>query len=378
MATQVERFDTVVVGGGQAGLATGYHLAKRGRSYVILDASERIGDSWRQRWPSLKLYSPARSDGLPGMRFPAPRYSFPTGHDMADYLETYATELGLAVRTGVAVDSLSREGDTYVVSAGERRFEAENVVVATGVFQKPIVPEFAGELAPTIRQLHSFAYRDPGQLQEGPALVVGAAHSGADVAFEVAGAGHRTMLAGRDTGQIPVPLESRRARLVWPLLTFAWTRVFTTSTPIGRKMQDKVRVHGGPLLRVKTADLVAAGVERVFERVVGVEDGRPVLEGGRVVEAANVVWCTGFQPDYSWIRIPFETDDGFPRANRGAVESSPGLYFVGFPFLHSFSSMLILGAGRDAERVVRHLASRSARAHAAAVEATLSEDGVAA
>jgi putative flavoprotein involved in K+ transport len=246
------------------------------------------------------------------------------------------------------------------------------------VFQKPIVPDFAGELAPTIRQLHSLEYRDPGQLQEGPALVVGAAHSGADVAFEVAGAGHRTTLAGRDTGQIPVPLESRRARLVWPLLTFAWTRVFTTSTPIGRKMQDKVRVHGGPLLRVKTADLVAAGVERVFERVVGVEDGRPVLEGGRVVEAANVVWCTGFQPDYSWIRIPFETDDGFPRANRGAVESSPGLYFVGFPFLHSFSSMLILGAGRDAERVVRHLASRSSRADAAAVEATLSEDGVAA
>jgi putative flavoprotein involved in K+ transport len=378
MAMQVERFDTVVVGGGQAGLATGYHLAKRGRSYVILDASERIGDSWRQRWPSLRLYSPARSDGLPGMRFPAPRYSFPTGHEMADYLEAYATELGLAVRAGVAVDSLSREGDTYVVSAGERRFEAENVVVATGVFQKPIVPDFAGELAPTVRQLHSFEYRDPGQLQEGPALVVGAAHSGADVAFEVAGAGHRTMLAGRDTGQIPVPLESRRARLVWPVLTFAWTRVFTTSTPIGRKMQDKVRVHGGPLLRVKTADLVAAGVERVFERVVGVEDGRPVLEGGRVVEAANVVWCTGFQPDYSWIRIPFETDDGFPRANRGAVESSPGLYFVGFPFLHSFSSMLILGAGRDAERVVRHLASRSARVHAAAVEATLSEDGVAA
>ena len=358
MAAHAERFDTVVVGGGQAGLATAYHLAKEGTSYVVLDAGRRIGDSWRNRWPSLRLYSPARSAGLPGMRFPAPRNSFPTGHEMADYLEAYVDTFQLEVRTGASVDAVSRVADSYVVDADGRSFEADNVVVATGVFEKPRVPDFASDLDPGIRQLHSSEYRDPSQLDEGTVLVVGAAHSGGDIAFEVARAGHETILAGRDTGAIPVPIDSRRARLAWPVLVFLWTRVFTMSTPIGRKMRPKVREHGGPLVRVRTADIEAAGAERVYERVVGVTEGRPALAGGRVLAPRTVIWATGFSSDYSWIDVPFQMEDGFPVQERGAVLSAPGLYFVGLPFLHSFGSMLILGAGRDAERVVRHIVSR--------------------
>ena len=355
-----ERFETVIVGGGQAGLAVGYHLARRGRSCVILDANDRIGDSWRKRWPSLRLYSPARADGLPGMRFPAPSSSFPTGSDMADYLEAYARELGLPVRTGTAVDGLERNGDGYVVMAGERRFEVDNVVVATGGFQhdRPVIPAFAGELDPRIRQLHSADYRSPAQLQEGPVLVVGAAHSGGDIAYEVAQAGYRTLLSGRDTGQIPFDIEGRKARFVFPLLRFVATRILTVSTPIGRKARGKIRAHGGPLLRVKRDDLEAAGVERVLERTVGVEDGKPVLADGRVVDVANVIWCTGFRNDYGWIRFPLPIDaEGFPEQRRGAVPSSPGLYFVGLPFLHSFASMLIIGAGRDGKRVAKQILS---------------------
>ena len=356
-----ERFETVIVGGGQAGLAVGYHLARRGRSCVILDANDRIGDSWRKRWPSLRLYSPARADGLPGMRFPAPSSSFPTGSDMADYLEAYARELGLPVRTGTAVDGLERNGDGYVVMAGERRFEVDNVVVATGGFQhdRPVIPAFAGELDPRIRQLHSADYRSPAQLQEGPVLVVGAAHSGGDIAYEVAQAGYRTLLSGRDTGQIPFDIEGRKARFVFPLLRFVATRILTVSTPIGRKARGKIRAHGGPLLRVKRDDLEAAGVERVLERTVGVEDGKLVLADGRVVDVANVIWCTGFRNDYGWIRFPLPIDaEGFPEQRRGAVPSSPGLYFVGLPFLHSFASMLIIGAGRDGKSVAKHILSR--------------------
>jgi putative flavoprotein involved in K+ transport len=360
MATeQAERFETVIIGGGQAGLAAGYHLTRRGRPCVILDGSERVGDSWRQRWPSLRLYSPARYDALPGLRFPGPRNAFPTGNEMADYLEAYAQRFDLPVRLGVDADGLSRDGDQYVVTAGEARFEADNVVVATGVFQEPFVPDFAGLLDPSIRQLHSNDYRRPAQLQDGRVLVVGAAHSGGDIAFEVARAGFATVLSGRDTGQIPVPLESRRMRMTWPVLRFLWTRVVTVNTPIGRKLRPKIRAHGGPLLRVKAADLEAAGVERVFARTVGVQSGLPVLDDGRVLEVANVIWCTGFRPDYSWIDIPILGEDGYPEQTRGAVESSPGLYFVGLPFLHSFSSMLILGAVRDAERVVEHIVSRA-------------------
>jgi putative flavoprotein involved in K+ transport len=355
-----ERFETLIVGGGQAGLAVGYHLTKRGHSCVILDANERIGDSWRKRWPSLRLYSPARAAGLPGMPFPAPPSSFPSGSDMADYLAAYAREFALPIRTGTAVDGLEWNSDGYVVMAGDRRFEADNVVVATGVFQhgSPVIPAFAGELDPAIKQLHSAAYRSPAQLQQGPVLVVGAAHSGGDIAYEVAQAGYRTLLSGRDTGQIPFDIEGRGARFVFPLLRFIATRILTVSTPIGRKARSAIRSHGGPLLRVKLGDLEAVGVERVFERTAGVQDGKPVLADGRVVDVANVIWCTGFRNDYGWIRLPLPMDaDGFPEQEGGAVPSLPGLYFVGLPFLHSFASMLIIGAGRDGKRVAKHILS---------------------
>jgi putative flavoprotein involved in K+ transport len=359
MATErtAEHVETVIVGGGQAGLSAAYHLKQRGRSCLVLDANERIGDSWRKRWPSLRLYSPARYDELPGLRFPAPRHSFPSGYEMADYLEAYAEQFELPVRSGVEVDGLFRDGDGYVVAAGERRFEADHVVVASGVFRNPFVPELAGRLDPRITQLHSADYRGPEQLQEGAVLVVGAAHSGADIALEVSRE-HRTLLSGRDTGQVPFN-EGRPGRVVWPVLRFLATRVLTVDTPIGRKMRPHVRAGGGPLLRVKSADLQAAGVERVFARTVDVADGLPVFEDGRVVEVANVIWCTGFRNDFGWIHLPVIGADGYPEQRRGVVSSSPGLYFVGLPFLHSFSSMLILGAGRDAEHVARHIVAHA-------------------
>jgi putative flavoprotein involved in K+ transport len=244
-----------------------------------------------------------------------------------------------------------------VAVANGERFEAANVIIATGGFVDPYIPEFARELDPSIRQLHSHDYRGPGQLQEGPVLVVGAAHSGGDIAYELAQAGHETLLSGRPTGQIPFRLEGRAMRFVFPVLRFLWTRVLTVRTPIGRKARRKMRSHGGPLLRVKEADLRAAGVERVA-RVGGVAGGRPVLEDGRVVNAASVVWCTGFRNDYSWIRFPLPLgEDGYPEQTRGAVPGLPGLYFVGLKFQDSFGSTLILGAVRDAKRVAKQIAA---------------------
>jgi putative flavoprotein involved in K+ transport len=367
--TVEQQVDTVVVGGGQAGLAVGYYLKSSNREFVILDASERVGDSWRKRWPSLRLYSPAKLDGLPGMPFPAPKHSFPSGAEMADYLETYAATFELPVESGARVESLERNGDGYVVHAGGRRLHARNVVVATGVFQHdgPVVPEFAADLDPSTTQLHSADYRGPEQLRPGPVLVVGAAHSGGDIAYEVARAGHPTILSGRDTGQLRVDIESRKARAGFVVLRFLWTRVLTVSTPIGRKVKTEVRTHGGPLLRVKRADLEAAGVERVLERTIAAEDGKPQLADGRTLDVANVVWCTGFRNDYSWIRFPLPLEeDGYPEQRHGAVSSLPGLYFVGLPFLHSFASMLVLGAGRDGKRVAKHIASRSSASRGSA------------
>jgi putative flavoprotein involved in K+ transport len=360
MAAQMtERFDTVIVGAGQTGLAAGYYLKRQRQTFVILDGEERVGDPWRKRWPSLRLYTPAKYDRLPGMPFPAGRSTFPSTNDMADYLEAYSARFELPVRSGVHIDRLSHDGECYVLSAGERRFEADNVVVATGVMQVPVVPNFAAELDPRITQLHSSDYRSAAQLRPGAALVVGASHSGGDIAFEIASE-HRTILSGPSTGQAPFSVESRWARALSPLFKFLATRVLTVDTPIGRKVRPEIRSHGAPLLRVRSADLAAAGVERVFARTAGVRAGLPELEDGRVLEVANVIWCTGFRPDYSWIALPLEYEDGYPRQYRGAVASLPGLYFLGMLFLHSFSSMLVLGAGRDAKRVVKQIAARTA------------------
>src|SRR5687768_5112071 len=198
----MEQIETVIIGGGQAGLSTGYYLQQQRRDFVILDAYERIGDAWRKRWDSLRLFTPARYSGLAGMPFPAPAFAYPTKDAMADYLESYATRFRLPVKPSVRVDKLSRQGDRFVVAAGELRFEAENVVVATGGYPAPRIPTFSAELDPAIRQLHSSEYRRPSQLQEGGVLVVGAGNSGAEIALEVSRT-HRTWLSGRHPGNEP-------------------------------------------------------------------------------------------------------------------------------------------------------------------------------
>jgi putative flavoprotein involved in K+ transport len=354
-----EHIETVVVGAGQAGLTTAYHLTRRGRACVVLEADARVGDVWRNRFDSLRLFTPAQYDELPGRASGLPRWTYPTGRQMGDYLEAYAADLQLPVRTGVSVDSLDRDGDTWVVTSGHQVLTADNVVVAAGTWQRPVVPEFADELDPSIRQLHSSEYRNPSQLQPGPVLVVGASHSGADLALEVSGT-HETHLAGRVHGQIPFDIEGRAAHVALPIIWFMWNHVLTERTPMGRKMRDEIRKGGGPLIRVKRSHLAAAGVQHSEQRVAGVRHGRPFLADGTVLDVANVVWCTGFGPDTDWIHAPLG-DVAFPAQSRGVVAEAPGLYFVGLPFLRGFYSMLVGGVARDADHVAGHIARRGGR-----------------
>ncbi|BDG05647.1 flavin-containing monooxygenase [Anaeromyxobacter oryzae] len=355
-----ERVHAVVIGGGQAGLSVGYQLAQRGVGFVILDAHERIGDAWRQRWDSLRLFSPARFDGLAGMPFPAPANAFPTKDEMADYLEAYAARFDLPVRTGVRVDGLSRRGGRYLVTAGDRSFEAEQVIVAMSSYQSGRVPAFASELVPGITQLHSKDYRNPSQLRDGAVLVVGAGNSGAEIALEVARSGHPTWVSGRDVGQIPFRIGGLAARLFLARLVFrlVFHRLLTLRTPLGRKAHLKQGERGVPLIRTKAEHLAAAGIRRA-PRVVGVRDGLPLLEGGRPLPVANVIWCTGFHPGFSWIDLPIFGDDGAPRHERGVVAEEPGLYFVGLHFLYALSSAMVHGVGRDAEYVAEIVAARA-------------------
>ncbi|ELZ27117.1 FAD-dependent pyridine nucleotide-disulfide oxidoreductase [Halogeometricum pallidum JCM 14848] len=359
-----EHYDTVVVGGGQAGLATGYYLRQHDRDFVVLDAGGRVGDPWRNRWDSLRVFTPARYTGLPGMGFPTSPYYFPTKDEVADYLEAYADRFDLPVELGVRVRALERTDDGYRITADDRRIEARNVVVAMASYQVPVVPDFAADLADDVVQLHSTDYRNPGQLRDGGVLVVGAGNSGAEIALEVA-EHHETWLSGRDVGHVPFHVDSRFGRhLGVPfVLRVLYHRVLTTGTPVGRRVRPKVLGRGGPVVRTKPADLSSAGVERVA-RTTGVRDGLPIVGDDRTLDVANVVWCTGFRPDFSWIDLPiFDGQDApaEPVHVRGVVPDAPGLYFVGLLFLYALTSSLFTGVGRDARYVVKQLTARDER-----------------
>jgi putative flavoprotein involved in K+ transport len=342
-----ERFDTVVIGGGQAGLAVGYYLARRHADFVIVEAGERIGQSWDSRWDSLRLFSPAHFTSLPGRRFPGPRRHLPSKDEMADYLRSYASRFELPVRLRWRVDQLGRNADGYMISSDARVLLADTVVVATGPAMRPRLPGVAAALDPGIQSLHSVAYRNPQQLRDGAVLIVGAGNSGAEIALDVAPT-HEVMLAGRDTGRLPISLGGPTYRVM--------NHFLTANTRLGRRFAASVNAgKGTPLVRVRPTDLTEAGVVRA-PRVEGQVYGRPRLADGRVLDVGNVIWCTGYQPDYSWITLPQFPHDRLPVHQRGAVLDHPGLYVIGLPFLFRMASSLVGGVGPDARHIAHLIA----------------------
>lgn len=351
---RVERYDTVVIGAGQAGLAVGHHLAARDVDFVILSDERRVGDNWRKRWDSLRLFTPARYSGLPGMPFPATPNYLADKDEVGDYLERYAERFDLPVRLNSPVQSVTSDGDhfTIVIAGSETRLEASNVIVATGAFQRPYIPAVASRLTSSIVQLHSSSYRNPLALPGGPVLVVGAGNSGAQIALELAGQ-RKVWLAGRNTGHLPRRILGRDVfDWIWTVLTRA-----TVDTRFGRRLRRKAKSGGDALIGIPEREMVGAGVCRVG-RLEAERGGLPVCDG-RVLEPRVIVWCTGFAPDYGWIDLPVFDDGGYPRHDRGVVPEAPGLFFLGLRFQRSMSSSLIGGVGADAAYIADQVAQRS-------------------
>ncbi len=352
MNKQTHTYNTIVIGGGQAGLATGYYLKQHGQQFIILDENEQTGDSWRKRWDSLQLFTPAKFSSLPGMPFPAEALHYPTKDEMADYLETYARGFNLPVQLGACVKRLSREGDRFVVSSGEQRLTARQVVVATGAYQSPRIPAFAKDLDPAIHQVHTKHYHNPSQLPIGDTLVVGVGNSGGEIAMELAQT-RQVWLSGKPTGQLPKP-KNFMINLLWWFLHNA-TRV---DTRFGRFFKSKQGHKGAPLEGLSEKDFAAAGIERLM-KTVGTRNGKPVFEDGRSVDVSSIVWATGFRNDFSWIDLPVFNVEGEPAHERGVAVGKPGLYFTGLHYLYSVSSGLIGGAKRDAGYIAEQIEAHS-------------------
>lgn len=353
-----EHTGTLVIGGGQAGLTVGRELAERNLPFLIVDANARTGDAWRNRWDSLRLFTPNWANGLPGMPFPGEDWDFPTKDEVADYLESYAHFFELPIRHHTRIERLTRDGSWFVAAAGDTTFVAENVVVAMAPYQQRKVPPFARELDEGIVQVHVADYRNPGQIQDGPVLIAGAGNSGAEIAMELV-KHHDVLLSGPSTGAQPFRPDRLSGRILMPFFgKVVLSRIVSTSTPIGRRVLPKMLHKGTPLLRVKPRDLRRAGVVRVG-RTVSAERGNPVLEDGTTLDVANVVWCTGFDHGLSWVDLPVFDDHGDVEHDRGAVGSQPGLYFVALKFQHSVLSDTLFGVGREAAHVAGLISDRT-------------------
>jgi putative flavoprotein involved in K+ transport len=341
-----ESFKTVVIGGGQAGLAAGYFLARDNHPFVILDKNQRTGDSWRNRWDSLRLFTPSKFNSLPGLAFPGASDDLPTKNEAADYLENYAKRFDLPVRHGIQVESLDQNERGYRIDAGSSSYQARNVIIATGPFQKPYIPAFSAALDPSVLQLHASAYRNSQDIPFHTVLVVGAGNSGAEISLELRKTGKQVWLAGRDVGRIPANSPIGKFMGGRPLWWFM-NHVLTVDTPMGRKAKASEEHHGTPLGRATRQEIARAGIELV-PRLSGIQDGRPQLEDGRILPVEAVLWATGFHPDYRWIHLPIFDEQGYLHHERGVVQSAPGLYFLGLMFQTRLSSSLLGGVGMDA------------------------------
>jgi putative flavoprotein involved in K+ transport len=344
--------ETVVIGAGQAGLATAFHLQRHAPNFVVLDAANEVGDSWRNRWDSLCLFTPAGFSHLPGLGFPAPRREPPTKDAMADYLRNYAKRFRIPVELGTRVEAVHRNGTDLLVTAGRQRWRARNVVLATSAHSRPFVPDAASGIDPQIIQLHSINYRRPAQLPAGATvLVVGAGNSGAEIALDLSreagtGSPRRVFLAGRSVGHIP-----QLGAWAYPLMQL----LGRAGSAISRR---GLRGGAEPLGRIRPGTLEAAGITRL-PRVSGTRNGLPMTDGGKSIDVDAVVWCTGFNPDYRFVQLPVFDTHGHLRQTRG-VTDEPGLYTVGVPHQSSITSHLVGGVGKDAAYIVKHLTRRSA------------------
>jgi putative flavoprotein involved in K+ transport len=344
------RVEVAVIGGGQAGLALGYFLARQDRRFVILEAGPSVATAWRERWDSLLLFTPRHYDGLPGLAFPGDPDGYPTRDEVVAYLEQYAAHFELPIELGSRVRSLTKEDGAFVLGLGDRRIEAEQVVVATGPFQTPRVPALADDLAADVFQTHSTGYRKPGDVPAGTVLVVGGGNTGYQIAKELAGT-HTVKLA-IGSRQTPLPQRLLGRDLFWWLTKLGLLEK-TIDSRVGRRAR-----HRDTLIGSSPRELRRRGIE-LKPRATGASGRTVRFADGSELQVDAVIWATGYRPDYSWIELPVTDAAGEARHRRG-VTDVPGLYLLGLSWQHTRGSALLGWVEDDAAFIAEQIDSLSA------------------
>ena len=335
-----EGFDVLVIGGGQAGLAMGYYLADRGLSFVIADANPEVGNVWRARWRSLRLFTAGQYNDLPGMKFPAARDSYPGKDEVADFLQAYVERFQLPVRLRTTVTRLGQADDGgYLAATTTGPIRADQVVVATGPFQVPFTPEIATKLDPEMPQLHSASYHGPDDLPDGHVLVAGGANSGQQIALELSDSRKVDLAVGKKLPTLP---QRPLGRDIWWWLTATRLARVRVSSRLGQRLSQRDVVIGGGL-----RELGRHGVE-VRPRVTGAGGRSITFEDGESADYDAVVWATGFRTDHSWIEMPEVKDERGQIQHVRGVTEAPGLYLLGMTWQHTRTSALLGWVGSDA------------------------------
>ena len=353
MDDPTNRYGVIIIGGGQAGLALGYFLSRQDSAYTILEAAAEPAAAWQRRWDSLRLFTSARYSGLPGQSFPGDPDHYPTRDEVVGYLTDYARRFELPVQLDSRVRSLTQVDGGYEVVAAGRTYLADQVVVATGPFQQPLVPPIAARLEPGVRQLHSSDYRRPEDIASGPVLVVGGGNSGFQIAEELTAAHEVHLSVG--SRQKPLPQRILGRDLFWYLDATGLIRKSVESR-LGRRFAGKDTLIGS-----SPRALRRRGVH-LHQRAIDAHGAEVTFSDGGKLRVGAVVWATGFIGDYSWIDAPVIDDRGRPIHQRG-VTASPGLYFLGQTWQHTRGSAL-LGWVKDDAEYLAGVISESTRATA--------------
>ena len=352
-------YDVAVIGAGQAGLTMGYELTDQKRSFVIIEAADAVGSAWRTRWDSLTLFTPRRYDGLPGLEFPGDPDGYPTRDEVISYLERYAKTLELPVQTGSEVRAVRSENGAFALDLQDgAAVEADQVVVATGPFQVPRIPGFAADLDPTVFQTHSVGYRNPGELPDGPVLVVGGGNTGFQIAEELAATRETHLSVG--SRQMPLPQRIAGRDLFWWLGKLGILEK-SVDTRLGRRLSTRDTLIGSSPRTAKRAGVVIHG------RAVGASGRTVVFEDGSTLDIASAIWASGYRLDHSWIDVPITDSDGKLLHRRG-VTDVPGLYFLGLPWQYTRGSALVGWVKDDARFIAERIAERAPAAAETSLE----------
>jgi putative flavoprotein involved in K+ transport len=347
----VHREEIIVVGAGQAGLSMGYWLKQQQRSFLLLEAGPRVGESWRKRYDSLVLFTPRRYSALPGLAFSGAPEGRPTKDEMADYLHTYADHFALPIQMDTGVEGMQKQGETLILQTTQGTYQAMTVIVATGPFQQPRIPAFASALSPQVEQLHSASYRNPSQVPPGPVLVVGAGDSGAHIAAELAHCHPVSLAAAHPLYFVPLTLLGKS--LFWYL-----DRLRLLEVDGERSLGRWLKAQPEPVLGLDLKQALRERQVQIRPRATSAQGNVVQFADGSQAQMRTVIWATGYRQDFSWIRLPGLAEEcGKPRGQQG-VSSIGELFFLGFPWQPSRGSALVGWVGKDARRLAARLTAK--------------------